>query len=259
MLKGKVIINTGYKGADNLIGRALKNLGATVLSMPLIEICPVSISPDILLNITENRAYQWLVFTSKNGVNCFFEQLNTSFSSSTLPFRVAVFGKRTAMALKEKGFRADIVNCGDSAGDLLNDLMPKLRSEDKVLLVLGNLAANLLQERLAPVVKVERIDVYHTNAVSSVDKKVLKRLADDQYNLILFTSPSGFRSFKHHATGLVDISKLKTACLGPTTEAEVAADGIKPLVVAKPSGKHGLIKGIEDFFAAQPLEEAKVR
>jgi uroporphyrinogen-III synthase len=259
MLKGKVIINTGHKGADDLIGRALANLGATVLSMPLIEINPARISPDIRLNITENRAYQWLVFTSKNGVNCFFKQLKTSFNPPILPFKVAVFGKRTAMALKENGFKADIVNRGDSAGDLLNELIPKLRSADKVLLVLGNLAVNLLQERLAPVVEVERLDVYHTNFVSSVDKKILQRLADDQYDLIIFTSPSGFRSFKHHTARRIDIRKLRIACLGPTTQAEVTAGGIKPLVVAKPSGKHGLIKGIEDFFTAQPLEKLKVK
>jgi uroporphyrinogen-III synthase len=258
MLKGKVIINTRQKDADDLISGTLENLGATVLSMPLIKIHPLEISPHIQADVS-NSTYQWLVFTSKNGVDHFFDQFKADFKPTTLPFKTAVFGKKTDMALKENGLSADVVSQGNVAEDLLNELIPLLRPEDKVLLVLGNLAAPLLQERLTPVVNVERIDVYHTSFVTSINAKILQAIIEDKYDLILFTSPSGFKSFKHHTEQIVDFGKLKIACIGPTTEDTLIASGIRPLVVANPSGKRGLIKGIEDFFATQPSEKIKVK
>ena len=253
MLKGKIIINTQYQHGDNPINLALQKLGATVLSMPLIAIYPIPVPENIKLDIIQNKMYNWLVFTSKNGVDAFFNQLD--FNDKTLPFKTAVFGERTALALENKGFSPDIANTGNSAGDLLNDLIPKLQSEDTVLLVLGNLASGLLEETLSKTINVKRLDVYRTVFAETINKKILQRIATNQYDLILFASPSGFKSFKHHAKTLIDLSALKIACLGPTTEEVLLSEGIRPLVVAKPSGKPGLIKGIKRLFAAPELEK----
>lgn len=254
MLKGKIIINTRPIGSEDLIGNALKKFGATVLPMPLIKISQIPISQKLQLDITKNNNYQWLVFTSKNGVESLFDQLDFSENTKVLPFKTAVFGKRTAMALQDKGFNPTLVVEGNTSADLLNELLPKLQTGEKVLLVLGELASTILEDGLKPKVDVERLNSYCTEFVQSVDPKMINLVAENNYDLILFTSPSGFRSFIHHKIDKVDLHKLKIACLGPTTEEVILNKGIIPLIVAKPSGKVGLLQGMENYFSTIPVE-----
>lgn len=258
MLADKVIVSTRPKGSQDLIGDSLSDLGATLLSMPLIEIYPIEIPQNHLSEITTGK-YQWLVFTSRNGVNHFFNQYKINPNISKTPFKTAVFGKRTARALASFNISANIINQGNSAVDLYDDLRTVLHPDDKLLLVLGNLAADKLQQRLAPIVSVNRINAYQTDFVNTLDSTILKRIVDNTYDLILFASPSGYRSFKHHAAGHVNMNQLRIACIGPTTEQELVADGVIPLVVADPSGKEGLIKGIRNYFASLAPNEFKMR
>jgi uroporphyrinogen-III synthase len=254
MLKGKIIINTRPEGSEDLIGNALKELGANVLVMPLIEILPVQIPKEVISDILKSKS-QWLVFTSKNGVDHLLNQLELNQKTKCLPFKTAVFGERTAMALKEKGIIPDLINLQNTSDDLLKELYPKIQYGEKVLLVLGDLATNLMEEKLKTKAQVERLNVYHTVSVQSIDPEILKLIQRNKYDLMLFTSPSGFNSFWHLTGNMINPASLKIACLGPTTEEAILAKGIKPLVVANPSGKAGLIKGVENFFAVSDRKE----
>lgn len=249
MLDGKIIINTRPTGSEDLIGKALDNLGAVVLPMPLIETFQRPISQKLKLDITNNNTYQWLVFTSKNGVDSLFNQLDLAGNTPIL-FSTAVFGNRTAAALRKKGYEPDLIVQGSTSAELLVGLLPKLQPDDNVLLALGNLASSVLEKGLKPNFGVDRVDVYRTEFVNSVEIKMLNRISENNYDLLLFTSPSGFKSFMHHASERVDLHKLKIACLGPTTEEAILNKGLTPLIVAKPSGKVGLLKGVEQYFAS---------
>lgn len=249
MLKGKIIINTRPLGSEDLIGNALEKLGAIVLSMPLIEIFQIPVSKKTLSNITKKDNYQWVVFTSKNGVEYLFNQLDLAEKTKALPFKTAVFGERTAKALQDKGFNPTLVVEGTTSADLLNELLPKLQIREKVLLVLGDLSSNILEDGLKSKVDVDRLNIYRTEIVKSVEVQMITRVAKNDYDLILFTSPSGFNSFLHHTTDKLDLNKLKIACLGPTTEEKILSEGLVPLVVAKPSGKAGILKGMEEYFS----------
>ncbi len=248
MLTGKIIINTRPEGSKDLIGQALKELGAEVLHMPLIEIEPIPIPRNIQANITKTDGCHWLVFTSRNGVEMFFNQLTSAFHFDALNIKTAVYGRRTAMALEEHGIKADLINLKNTSADLLEDLCPQIQKSDKVLLVLGDLASNLLEEGLKDKADVARLDVYKTVFVQKANESLMARIKNDNYDLILFTSPSGFKSFMHHSGNATNNPPVKIACLGPTTETAILDYGMAPLVVAKPSGKVGLIRGIEQLF-----------
>lgn len=253
MLTDKVIISTRQASSEDQIGNTLRELGAIVLAMPLIEIHPITLNEKILAEIAVGK-YQWLVFTSRNGVKHFFNQYQQSHGASKPAFKTAVFGNRTAKALEGFGVIANIINQGNSAIDLYEKLKKVLESDDEVLLVLGNLAADNLRNRLDLIVSVDRLNVYQTEYTRVIDAEALQHIADNQYDLILFASPSGYRSFKHHAGELISRYRLKTACIGPTTEQVLLADGIKPVVVASPTGKEGLINGIKKYFASSTEE-----
>lgn len=248
MLNGKIIINTRPEASDDQIAEALCKLNATVVPLPLIEIKPIAIDKVLLRGIIQDGAFQWLIFTSRNGVDGFFDQLP---KPEKLPFRIAVYGLRTAEALEQQGYSADLVNQGNTGAELLDDLIPLLRKEDKVLIVTGNLAPDVLQNRLNDIVTAERMDVYHTQFVPEVSKETVQRIAAGNYDLILFTSPSGVKSFVHHAQNKIDLAHLKAASIGPSTTKALLEAGIHPCVEATTSGKTGLIHAIENYFAAE--------
>lgn len=248
MLKGKTIIITRPAGSEDLLGKALKELGAALLYMPLIKTMPVELPPQSLINIEKNHPYQWLVFTSRNGVRHFFDQYQGALDAPSLPFKIAVFGERTAMALEERGMKPDVQNFQNTSYDLLNDLYAALKIGDKILLVLGNLASDILEKNLKAKVEVDRINVYQTLFVSTINQKVLNRIKQEDYDLILFTSPSGYHSFKQQMNKDLPWDQLKIACIGPSTEKAILLDGIKPLITARPSGREGLIREITNHF-----------
>jgi hydroxymethylbilane synthase len=76
---------------------------------------------------------------------------------------------------------------------------------------------------------------------------VIKRIADGQYDLILFTSPSTFS----HFTSFIDVSlleKLKIGSIGTTTSKAITEAGYEPLMTAKMSNSEGLTEAILQYY-----------
>jgi uroporphyrinogen-III synthase len=247
MLEGKTIISTRPISSDDQIGIALEALGVHVIHCPVIEIQPVQVPLEILYKVLNAANHNWLVFTSSNGVDHFFNQIEKS-GIKIQSFKIAVFGNRTAEALASRGHEANLINAENSSADLLKDLLAVLGPADRVLLILGRQASDLIMQGLKNKVQVDRIDVYETLSLAIKNKEIVDLLENGRYDLILFTSPTGYRSFKQQAGPLLDLDKLKIACLGPTTQKELLLDGLRPNVMAKPSGKNGLIKELEEYF-----------
>jgi uroporphyrinogen-III synthase len=124
MLTDKVIISTRQAGSEDTIANSLRELGVVVLAMPLIEIHPITFGENTLTAIAEGK-YQWLVFTSRNGVKHFFNQYHHKQGVSESAFKTAVFGNRTASTLESFGITANIINQGNSAIDLYKGLEPR--------------------------------------------------------------------------------------------------------------------------------------
>lgn len=246
MLQGRTFINTGTNTTENELSKALSKAGAYVLSMPLVEIIPLPITENMRQAILKGT-FQWIVFTSKNGVNGLFNQLPLQ-TSGTPPFQTAVFGKRADATLRKKGLIPNLIHTGNTATDLLNDLLPLLRPSDKVLLALGNLAPDHLIHPIEKKANVERLNVYRTVFTPTLDSDILLKIKTGTYDLILFTSPSGVKSFLYHTQGKIERTSLKTAAIGSTTKKALQEEGIIPIVVAVPSGKEGLIKSLETHY-----------
>jgi uroporphyrinogen-III synthase len=87
--------------------------------------------------------------------------------------------------------------------------------------------------------------------VAEVSKETVQCIAAGAYDLILFTSPSGVKSFVHHAQNKIDLAHLKAASIGPSTTKALLEVGVHPCVEASTSGKTGLIHAIENYFAAE--------
>jgi uroporphyrinogen-III synthase len=229
-----------------MLEELLTSEGAKLLKMPTIEIHSVIWDTHKIEILEQRDKYNWIVFTSVNGVQYFFEKLISLKLDVELPshIKIAAIGEQTALKLYEYGSQATFVNPSNSSEELAKILIEKIQPSDKVLLVLGNLARNTMADILSQKVKCTRLDVYQTILPTHIDEKHIKTIIDDEYDLIILTSPSSFINLLSVLEGKIDISKLKLASIGKTTTAEIEKHHLKPIITASMSNAEGIFKAI---------------
>jgi hydroxymethylbilane synthase len=245
-LNDKIIISTrAIESGDSITVQ-----GATVLSLPMIEIYPSKLenTEKELFNNLAN--FNWIFFTSKNGVVNFFKHLSDLKGSTTLPanIKIAVIGSKTATELDYYGYAPSFISKGNTSEDFLNEFFKAVNPvKQKILLSLGNLADDSLSKRLSKENEVKRLNVYETLKPKSVDTSILKIINENKYDLILFTSPSTFYNFCSFYEK-DRIQHLKMASIGSTTTKAIEEAGYSPLITAKMSSIEGLSETISEYF-----------
>jgi len=249
-LKGKILVSTRAPEAGDTLPDLLAAQGATLFSLPMIEIKPATLKPADNCIVNNLGSYDWLFFTSRNGVANFFKHLIDLTGSSELPsaLRVAVVGAKTASELEYYGYSAAFTGKKHGSAEMASEFCEVIQPKNlKILLSLGNLADDTLKNRFNADNLVDRINVYETCEPRQVDPLVIKRISDGAYDLILFTSPSTF----NHFIALVDINlmgQLKIASIGTTTSKAIREAGFEPLLTADMSNTEGLTASIIKYF-----------
>ncbi|QDU53210.1 uroporphyrinogen-III C-methyltransferase [Gimesia panareensis] len=228
-------ITRAEEQSETEIKRALE-LGAQPVLLPTIEIgAPANWSP-VDAAIARLEEYQWLVFTSANGVNYFLNRLwDTGFDARKLAhLRIATIGPSTAEALQRFHLRADLIPDQYRAEALAAALKP-LVQDQKLLWAGANRGREVLQTELAEVsATVEKIVVYENHDVSAWDTESLKLLESGVIDWVGLSSPSIARNFSRllteaarqqlgRKTRLVSISPVTTQAAseaGLTVDAE---------------------------------------
>jgi uroporphyrinogen-III synthase len=248
-LQNKVFISTRPKGKSKDLKRWFTEEGATLLEFPMIEIQPVPLSAKMKDILNELAQFDWLVFTSPNGIHCFFEQLKNVRGDYSLPERIkiATVGKKTAAKLASYGHSAYFINHGQTGDEFSEELYQQVTDGQQVLLPVGNLARHLIEEKLSGKANVTRLEIYHTVMPEVINSDILRSIEADDYELMIFTSPSGIDNFMQ----LIEIPKasaLRIACIGFTTAKAAETHGIKPVVVASMSNSEGLMTAIAGHY-----------
>jgi hydroxymethylbilane synthase len=249
-LKDKIFISTRAIEAGDTLPDLLKAQGATLLSLPMIDIKPAPVNIEGKEIISQLSSYDWLFFTSRNGVANFFKHLIDLNGSSELPssLKVAVVGSKTASELEYYGYSPAFTGTSHGSAELATEFIQKLQPRSKkILLSLGNLADDTLKDLLGTDNQVDRLDVYLTTAPKNVDLSVMNRISEGLYDLILFTSPSTF----NHFTSLADksmLSSLKIASIGITTSRAIHEAGFEPMLTAAMSNAEGLTEAIIKYY-----------
>lgn len=243
----RILVTRPRAQAEALCGR-LRAKGAMPIPFPTIEIAPLLDFAKLDEAIRNLESYDWIVFTSVNGVAAFWEKLNLSgFKNLTgLTTQIAVIGPATAEAVRERGasvtfmpdeYVAEAIAAG--LGDVQGQrfLLPR---------------AELAREALATELKkrgavVDEIAAYRTMPVTpdpeSIDE--LKRGVD----VITFTSSSTVRNFVAvEVTKHLDRQPV-IACLGPITAQTARELGLDVAVTAVTYTLDGLVMALEDYYA----------
>ena len=254
-LNNRLFISTRPKDSSEELTDLLSREGATVIEFPLIEIKAAQISENEKQNFAHPFPFQWIIFTSPNGVKFFFAILQEQTGSHSLPdeVRFAVIGEKTESVLNDFGYTASFINPGSTAEDFSQPFLNHINggnTKPDILLPLGNLARTTIQDHLEGTAKCTRINVYTTEIPESLDRSIVQIIEDDRYDMLIFTSPSGIQNFLKAFPSL-GMKNIPMACIGPVTSREAINSGFRPLVTAPKSSAKGIAESIINYYISK--------
>jgi uroporphyrinogen III methyltransferase/synthase len=253
-LFGKTIIVTRTRQQASELSMQLEELGANVIEAPTIEITPADPARVThALHEIQTGGYDWVIFTSANGVTCVKQALfaeGMDARAFCAAGGIAAVGDATAAALElHLGLRANLVP--DRA--VAEALVDALEAQN---LIRGNRFVMLRAEIGRPVIvdglrqrgaaKVDDVAVYETRPATSLPPEVVEALDHKQVHWITFTSSSTVRNFVN-LVGSEFRSKLaavKLSSIGPITTQTLTELGLTPTVQAETFNIDGLVEAI---------------
>ncbi len=235
----RVVVTRAREQASDLVER-LRDLGASTVELPVIEIGPPA-DGGVALTRAAGLAfeYDWLVFTSANAVERFFAALDGLGSDTRLlgRVRVAAIGPGTAAALERRGVRADLVP-GRFVAEAVVDAFPP--GPGRVLLPRAAVARDALPEGLrAKGWTVDVVEAYRT-VIGRPSPEALAAAASA--DAVTFTSSSTVSNYLQVA-GDAPVPPV-VACIGPVTADTARAAGLAVSVVAAEHTLDGLVKAV---------------
>ena len=167
MLFGKQVVVTRTRSQSSEIVERIRDLGGKALEFPTIEIVPIKENERLTAALERINAYTYLVFTSPNAVEIFFEALEESGKDARAlaSLKIAVIGEATRKALRQRGILADQMPDKATSESLADCLKKELTNKDYVLLPHSAIAREHLVRSIEAVCKVDEIPIYHTTLV----------------------------------------------------------------------------------------------
>jgi uroporphyrinogen-III synthase len=250
LLENKIFISTRPVGQSAELENLLAEESASLVLMPTIEVRPLPLDEFALLQLKNLDSFNWIVFTSPNGLKYFFAALFELQNNYGLPehLKIAVVGKKTAAHLECYGTSAAFINLGNTAEDFVADFFHRVNLGERVLFPIGNLARTVIEDKISKKAVCTRILFYETVLPETFDNEALQLILNDQYSMIVLTSPSSFTNLLQIISGKADPSKLRLVCIGQTTSAEVIRHGIEPLITAGTANSQGIFSAIINYF-----------
>lgn len=249
ILKNQEFISTRPEGQNNELRNLIEAEGGKLLEMPTIEIKAANLSIDEEDMLDHISQYSWIVFTSPNGIRYFFKKLYEITGSYELPssIKTAVVGRKTSRVLADFGHEATFVNPGNTAEDLAEELEKAINSDDLILFPEGDIAQNVISQRLSKIADCVNLIVYVNDIPKTINKEFLNKIINDQYEAIILTSPSTFNNLMIALKNKIQANKLRLICIGNTTANEVINSGLKPIATASMSNIAGIFDAILEY------------
>ena len=232
-LQGRRIVITRAREQSGELRDKLVALGATLIELPLIEIVAAAESDVGDEIFGEIPSYQWLVFTSPNGVRFFFSEFFRRFRDIRAigGARFAAVGPGTAKELHALHLDVDVTP-QEHAGEALVEAMCAFESMEhlKILVVTGDrnrdaVVNGLTEERAI----VDQLPVYATEDADAGGSDAAADFRQQGADAILFASGSAVESFVKQASTLAPRPGAKrplTGSLGPTTSNVMRRSGL---------------------------------
>ncbi len=251
-LSGRRIVVTRSRAQASKLAAALRDLGADVYEMPLIKREPPENLREFAELVQDAHGYEWIVFTSANGVDAFFEIFYKLYDDAREigGARFAAVGAATAQRLKEHHYHVDLVAEDFHSESLAATFREETDVENVKMLVVrpaetsGTLGIELTKMGAI----VDEAIAYRTVPETADRTRARHRFEQEGADLVVFTSSSTVRNF--FVLKLKLPADLKLASIGPVTTKTLLELGAKPVIEAKQHDINGLVEAILAFYKA---------
>ena len=249
-LFGRRIVVTRTREQAGGLSKSLRELGADVLELPTIRIEPPEDRRGFAELVTHAHEYDWLVFTSPNGVERFFDAFFQAYDDarSLGNPRIAAIGNGTAAKIREYRFAVDLIPKRFVAEGLIEAFQEQSVENLTMLWVRAAETRDVVGEGLTGLgAIVDDCVAYRTVPETGDPTGAAARFTAEGADLVTFTSASTVEHFL--AMGLPWPEGCAAASIGPVTSAALRAAGIEPAFEATPHDIPGLVDGIRRYFA----------
>jgi uroporphyrinogen III methyltransferase/synthase len=250
-LSGKRIVVTRTRKQASSFSERLRALGADVIELPTIRIEPPTDLREFAELVQEAHAYDWIVFTSPNGVEAFFELFFKLYDDAREigAAKIAAIGPATAQRVKDFHLHVDLQPEEFVAEAVVREFQKQGTLENlRILIVRAEKARDVLPNQLAKLgAIVDEAFAYRTVAETRDDTGARQRLLEEGADLITFTSSSTVENFL--ALSLPWPNQMQVASIGPITSKTAREHGLKVSIEAKRHDIEGLTDAIRLFYS----------
>jgi uroporphyrinogen III methyltransferase/synthase len=255
-LFGKRIVVTRSREQASEFTARLSDLGAECVEFPTIEVTPPPSWKELDGAIGNLETYQWLVFTSVNGVKYFFDRLEDSGQDARnlKGIQIAAIGPKTADAIREKGVRPDLVPEEYRAEAVVEAFRKRGVKGLRILLPRAAEAREVLPQELERMgAAVEVVAAYRTVRPKGAKDEIRDMLEKGDIHMVTFTSSSTVSNFmgmfeEEGGRLLKWMEKVKVACIGPVTAKTAKERGLSVHITPPDYTIEALAKAIVDHF-----------
>jgi uroporphyrinogen III methyltransferase / synthase len=248
-LSGKRIVVTRSRKQAGALSGKLRALGAHVFELPTIRIEPPTDLREFAELIQDAHAYDWIVFTSANGVEAFFEIFFKLFDDAREigGTRIAAIGPVTAQRVKDFHLHVDLQPDESVAEAVVREFRKQGVENLRILLVRAEKGRDVLSKQLSALgAIVDEGFAYRTVPETRDTTGARRQLLEEGADLITFTSSSTVENFL--ALDLPWPKEMRIASIGPITSKTARDRGLKIDVEASCHDIDGLVQAIRDFF-----------
>lgn len=250
----RILVTRAREQASDLVQR-IDDLGGEAVEWPVIRTVPIP-AGTLADALAATERYDWLLFTSVNGVRYFFEAC-LSLRIDVRRFagaRIGAVGPKTEAALLERGWIADLVPSVFQGDQLGKELLPLMKSGEKVLLPRAKTAREALPGLLREAgVQVTDLPVYETVLSEEGASEALELLKDGKLHAVTFTSSSTVKNLaavlerRRWPQPAESFKGIPAFSIGPLTSETARAAGFTVAGEAAEATIDGLIQAIIQY------------
>ena len=254
-LFGKRILITRPRQQARDFRRALELLGATAISFPTVEVREPDSWDRLDRAIETIDQYDWLIFTSVNGVKYFFQRYFRHHSDirQLKGVRIAAIGPATRRAVLDFSLAVDTLPSDYQAEGLVESLRGKVVKGMRVLLPRARVAREVLPRQLQRQgASVEVVEAYRTGTPEDAQSRWAQILDETAPHMVVFTSSSTVANLADlvRPKPLADsLQGVAVACIGPITAATARESGLGVDLVPQKYTTASLIEAMEAYFS----------
>lgn len=252
----KTVMLTRPPAQSTEMAAQLENLGATVIHCPTIQIAEPTSWEALDAAIARLESYDWLIFTSANGVEFFFRRLAEKRGdglSVVSGLRICAVGPATARAIASAGGQVEVTARESKAEGVLAAIIQAAGGEarlagQRVCLPRARVARELLPAELARRGShVDAVEAYQTIRPDIDRASLLRWINDARVDAVTFTSPSTVTNFAV-LTGADDLREclrgILVCSIGPVTTAALHAHGLTEIVQPRTYNAAALVEAL---------------